>query len=77
MAIKTADDWRDECNYISGIADRCTMPASAFERRVALRNFNGDRACFVRYCEMQRDDAERNGFYDAATYIQECINDLT
>ena len=75
MTIKTANDWRDECNYIADCSTRVVDTPAA--RRAALANFNGDRACFVRYCEMQRDDAERHGFYDAALYIQECIDDLT
>ena len=75
-ATKNANDWREECNYI----DATTAGARHRLQRMrahALRSFNGDRACFVRYCEMQRDDAERHGFHDAALYIQECIDDLT
>lgn len=74
--MKTANDWREECNYISNTIAHMDETINPAQRRAILRNFNGDRACFVRYCEMQRDDAERHGFYDAALYIQECIDDL-
>lgn len=63
---KTADDWRVECVYI----------ANATDKKGKLPAFNNSTAVFRRYCEMQRDSAERNGFFDAATYIQECIDDL-
>lgn len=59
-------EWAQECNYIS-IA---TMAQGK------LREFNNDTACFRRYCEMQRNAAEKAGFHDTATYIQECIDDL-
>jgi hypothetical protein len=75
MATKTANDWREECNYIGAATD--AIPHHGARAAASLRNFNGDRACFIRYCAMQRDDAERNGFHDAALYIQECIDDLT
>lgn len=73
-ATKTANDWREECDYISTTTLAALRPHG---KRHALRNFNQSRACLIRYCEMQRDDAQRHGFYDAATYIQECIDDLT
>jgi hypothetical protein len=76
MTTKTANDWREECNYISDTATAARHRLQRMRWR-ALHNFNNSRACFVRYCEMQRDDAERTGFYDAALYIQECIDDLT
>jgi hypothetical protein len=74
--MMTANDWRDECNYISATTEDIKHGARHVRAR-ALASFNGDRACFLRYCAMQRDDAERCGFYDAALYIQECIDDLT
>jgi hypothetical protein len=76
MTTKTANDWREECNYISNTIAHMGETFNPAQRRSILRNFNGDTACFARYCGMQRDDAERNGFYDAALYIQECINDM-
>lgn len=62
-----ANEWREECNYISGVVT---------DKRGIVKECNYDRACFSRYCQMQRDSAEREGFYDAATYIQECMDDL-
>jgi hypothetical protein len=76
MATKTANEWREECKYISDTTDYARSGSAALQR-VALKSFNGDRACFVRYCEMQRDCAARDGQFDAQTYIQECIDDLT
>lgn len=61
-----ANEWREECNYIDTVS---------ITRK--LGNFNNDIACFIRYCEMQRDTAEKQGFFDAALFIQECIDDLT
>lgn len=58
--------WREECNYI----ERVTA------ERGKVREMNYDRATFVRYCEMQRDAATREGFHDTATYIQHCLDDL-
>jgi len=59
-------EWVAECRFISDATDkRGRMPA-----------FNNDPACFVRYCEMQRDCATRAGHDDAATYIQHCIDDM-
>ncbi len=75
-AVKSANDWREECNYIDGATTAVRIGTTA-QCHAALRNFNGDPACLLRYCEMQRDDAARKGFHDAALYIQECIDDLT
>ena len=59
-------EWVIECAFISGAADvRGKLPA-----------FNHDTACFIRYCEMQRNSAVREGFDDAAQYIQHCIDDM-
>jgi len=64
--MKTLSDWVAECRFISDATDQGgRMPA-----------FNDDPACFVRYCEMQRDCAAREGHDDAALYIQECIDDM-
>lgn len=61
-----ANWWRQECNYIDGVAAKGGKVAE----------MNNSTATFRRYCEMQRNSAEREGFYDAATYIQEVIDDL-
>lgn len=61
-----ANWWRQECNYIDGVAAKGGKVAA----------MNNSTATFRRYCEMQRNSAEREGFYDAATYIQEVIDDL-
>jgi hypothetical protein len=64
-----ANDWRQECNYISDAMDDMLL------RHRMPRGFNNDPACFMRYCIMQRDSATHEGFYDAAQYIQHCIDD--
>jgi hypothetical protein len=62
------NEWREECNYISDTTDNM--------RRGKLGiAFNSDPKCFVRYLVMQRDSAKREGFDDAAQYIQHCIDD--
>jgi hypothetical protein len=61
-----ANDWREECNYISDVTDK----------RGNVKEMNYDKATFVRYCEMQRDVATREGFHDTAQYIQHCLDDL-
>ena len=61
-----ANFWREECNYISKVTDK----------KGRVKEMNNSTGTFRRYCEMQRDQAEREGFYDAATYIQECLDDL-
>lgn len=61
-----ANFWREECNYIAAVTDK--------KGRVPA--MNNSTATFRRYCEMQRNTAEREGFFDTATYIQECIDDL-
>jgi hypothetical protein len=61
-----ANWWREECNYISRVMDRGGR----------VKEMNNSPATFRRYCEMQRDAAERDGVFDAATYIQEIIDDL-
>jgi hypothetical protein len=59
--------WQQECIYIARVTDvRGNVP-----------EMNHDCATFVRYCEMQRDAATREGFHDSAQYIQHCIDDLT
>ena len=69
--MKTELDWVAECNYISDLTQ-------LFKRigKRALRNFNKDLPCFLRYCEMQKNSADKAGFYDSAEYIQSCIDDL-
>ena len=73
---KTCDEWRDECNYISQ-ATTDALSGRPSQIRRGLENFNNDRACFVRYCEMQRNCATSDGRHDSAQYIQHCIDDLT
>lgn len=59
--------WQQECRYISEVTDK----------KGNVANFHCNPEVFVRYCEMQRDQAKRDGVFDAAEYIQQCINDLT
>lgn len=64
--ISGANEWREECNYISRVMDKGGR----------VKEMNNDPAVFRRYCEMQRNSAEKAGFHDAALYIQEIIDDL-
>ena len=61
-----ANEWREECNYISRLADKAGM----------VPEMNHDIGAAIRYCEMQQAAAEREGFRDAATYIGECLDDM-
>jgi hypothetical protein len=76
QAYKTDFDWSRECDYINytTLDALSKWPATI---KKALANFSGDRYCLVRYCEMQRDCATRDGHHDSAQYIQHCIDDLT
>lgn len=76
MAYMTDFEWSQECDYISSVTD-AVMHTDRAERHPKMASFNHDRACFVRYCEMQRDAATRDGKGDAAQYIDHCIDDLT
>ena len=62
-----ASQWQAECRYIQ----------QATDQGGDVPEMLGDKAIFTRYCEMQRDAAERDGQHDAAQYIQHCIDDLT
>lgn len=62
----TDREWVAECVYIARVTDLGG----------AVKEMNNDRATFVRYCEMQRDAATRDGRDDSAQYIQHCIDDL-
>lgn len=66
MTKRDANWWREECSYISGVCDK----------KGRVKEMNNDPDVFRRYCEMQMKLAESDGFYDAATYIGECIDDL-
>jgi hypothetical protein len=68
-------DWSRECDYISHVTDKCLRTAGG-EQHPEMKSFNFDKACFVRYCEMQRNAAERDGKHDSAEYIQHCLDDL-
>lgn len=59
-------EWQKECNYIARVT----------ERRGIVPEMNNDTQVFIRYCAMQSERAEKQGFYGSATYIQECIDDL-
>lgn len=63
---KTDFDWSRECDYISHVTDK----------RGNVPEMNHDLDTFVRYCEMQRDCATRDGKHDAAQYIEHCLDDL-
>jgi hypothetical protein len=59
--------WVRECKYISDVTDK----------RGNVKEMGYSKATFVTYCEMQRNAAQREGRFDTATYIQQCIDDLT
>lgn len=63
-------EWKEECVYICETAD------SAMAGTDPLKNFSGNPSTFVRYCVMQRNSATREGFDDAAQYIQHIIDDM-
>ena len=63
---KTDFEWCEECQYIDLVA----------EKNGAVLAMNHDKSTFIRYCEMQRDSATRDGQYDAATHIQHVLDDL-
>lgn len=65
--MKTAFEWQQECRYIDRVADV----------KGVVSEMSHDTATFVRYCEMQRDSATKDGQHDAAQYIQHVIDDLT
>lgn len=59
--------WQRECTYIS----------EASEQRGEVPEMQpGGKETFIRYCEMQRDAAQREGYDDSAQYIQHCLDDL-
>lgn len=64
---KTANEWRIECNYLDRTADK----------RGRVPEMNNDTSVFVRYCQMQQKQAERDGFHDVVTYIGHILDDLT
>ena len=65
--MRTDQDWTDECRYISEVTDK----------RGNVKEMGYSKATFLTYCEMQLAAARRQGRFDSATYIQECIDDLT
>lgn len=58
--------WREECNYISRVCDK----------NGKVKEMNNDTAVFRRYCEMQQNQARKEGYGDVVQYIQHCIDDL-
>ena len=59
-------EWVAECDYISHVTGKAGR----------VKEMNYDKPTFVRYAKMQRDAAKRQGRFDAAQYIQHCIDDL-
>ncbi len=60
-------EWQCETRYISDVTDKGGI----------VPEMNNDKAKFIRYCVMQKKQAEWAGRVDAATTIQRCIDDLT
>ena len=67
--------WQKECAYISQVTDN-VLHGSASDKRRTLVNFSNNVDTLIRYCEMQRDFATKDGFFDSAQYIDHCIDDL-
>lgn len=65
--MKSTFAWQKECEYIGKVTD-------AGGRAPEMGN---DIATFICYCEMQKENAERDGQYASVQYIQHCIDDLT
>lgn len=60
------NEWREECAYVSRLADlRGMVPEMDFSILVCIH-----------YAHMMQSKATREGFYDAATYIGECLDDM-
>lgn len=66
LPLRTDSQWVEECQYIDRVA----------EKRGKVKEMNFDTETFLRYCEMQRDQAARQGRYDTAQYIDHVIDDL-
>ena len=74
MAIKpsrsitpnTDQDWKNECNYISNMADQGGF----------IADMHNDKNIAICYAKMQRDLAEEQKRFDVVQYIQHCIDDL-
>lgn len=64
---KTDFEWQAETRYISDVTDK----------HGKVPEMNNDVSVFVRYCEMQKKQAESAGHFDVASTIQHCIDDLT
>ena len=64
---KSDFEWQGETRYISDVTDKGGI----------VPEMNNDKAKFIRYCVMQKKQAEWAGRVDAATTIQHCIDDLT
>lgn len=58
--------WVNECKYISRVTNN----------NGKCDKMNNDKDTFIRYCTMQQSMAEKHGFFDAAEYIQQCIDEL-
>jgi len=63
---KTDFEWQQECKFIDSLVDK----------KGVVPNMNNDTPTFIRYCEMQRDAAGRDGQFDASTSIQHVIDDM-
>ena len=50
----TPAQWLEEAAYIETQAERVALRIAG-----ALRNFNGERECFLAYCDMQAAGAAR------------------
>lgn len=61
----TPHQWSAICGYVSDIAD-------GFARLPQAR-----QASELKQARALRDDATRAGRHDSATYLQECIDDMT
>jgi hypothetical protein len=76
---RNANEWRQECAYISDTADRLLALAAAGR---VNDEWTTDTEwpqldLFTAYCATMKALATRQRFHDSATYIGEILDDLT
>lgn len=66
QSTRDANQWREECAYISRVTDQ----------RGNVAEMNHSAEVFRDYLRMQQEAATREGFHDAAEYIGHCLDDM-
>ena len=67
--------WSRECEYLSTVAEACLDTEQA-EQHPKMASFNHDRACFIKYCELQQSLATKHGRHEVVEYIGHILDDL-